>query len=363
MNFPNLSDKEFTEKFMNVLDLSAKDSTYKFAFARFLLDYSREHDKSCVQFSTIAEYFLKYYWVQECRSKLNQTSQKFMKKLEGASEKKFLMSAIIVEEFGNRYYPQEFDKIKENEPEKIKNCIEKIEVKCFNDVTYAFQYTEEGKSTDIKSRPFFDYKIRYIKPRYDIKNGLRKKRKYGLPIIDLKDGIILNPHAMNFLKRYNVVLEKAVILEWTRFIEKFNLGVPELIQKIEGRKEKRKSTTKERKALENINKFKNCFYCNTTLLPGRKTQVEHVIPFSFIYQNEMWNFVLACQKCNCNKLGSLPTEEFLDCLIKRNKRYRGKIPELEKSLSKLGDEFEKIIRDHYANAKSHGFQIYDSSQN
>ena len=43
MNFPDLSDREFVEKFISVLDLGAKDSTYKFAFARFLLDYSREH--------------------------------------------------------------------------------------------------------------------------------------------------------------------------------------------------------------------------------------------------------------------------------------------------------------------------------
>jgi len=334
---------------MNILDLSAKDSTYKFAFARFLLDYSREHVKPCIQFSTIAKYFLKYYWVQECRSKLNQTSLKIMQKSNKGYEKKFVISAIIIKEFGEQYYPQEYNKIKEEEPEKIKNCIEKIEAKCFNDVTYAFQYIKKGKSIDTKSRPFFRYKKRYTKPRYD--------RKHGLPIIDLKEGIVLNPHAMSFFKRYNVVLEKAIILEWARFIEKFNLGVPELIQKIEGKKEKRKPTTKERTALEKIKEFKNCFYCNNRLLPGKKTQVEHVIPFSFIYQNEMWNFVLACQKCNCNKLGSLPPKKFLNCLIKRNRKYRGKIPELKKSLSKLGDEFEKIIRDHYANAKSHGYVV------
>jgi len=350
MSFPDLSDKEFVEKFINILDLSAKDTTYKFAFARFLLDYSLENDEPCVQFSTIAEYFLKYYWSQECRSKLRQTSLKIMKKPNENIAKKFLISDIIIEQFGNQVYPQEYKKIKEKEPEKIKNCIKKIEAKCFNDVTYAFQYTKKGKSTDIESRPFFNYEIRYTKPRYD--------RKYGLPIIDLKNGIVLNPKAMSFFKRYNVVLEKAIILEWARFVEKFNLGVPALIQKIEGKLEKRKSTTKEKKALEEF--FKNCFYCNDVLHTGKETQVEHVIPWSYIRENEMWNFVLACQKCNCEKLGSLPLEKYFDCLIKRNKDYRDKIPDLEKSLSKLGEGFLKIINDHYENAESHGFQVYNN---
>ncbi len=346
MNFPNLSDKEFVEKFISVLDLGAKDSTYKFAFARFLLDYSRESDEPHVPFSRIAEYFLKYYWIQECRSKLNQTSQKFMKKPDKNYKKEFVMRTIIHKEFGKEYYPEEFDKIKEKEPQKIKNCIKEIEAKCFNDVTYAFQ----NISGDFEDRPFFDYKIKRWKPRHD--------RPAKLPIIDLENGINLNPKAMNFLKRYNVALEKAVTLEWVRFIEQFNLGVPELIRKIEGKKEERKSTTKERKALEKAN-FRNCFYCNCTLDTGKETHVEHVIPFSFIYQNEMWNFVLACKNCNCAKLGKLPPKKYLNYLIKRNIEYRGKIPELEKSLSKLGDGFEKIIRDHYENAESHGYQVYD----
>ncbi len=345
MNFPNLSDKEFVEKFISVLDLGAKDSTYKFAFARFLLDYSREFDEPKVAFSKIAEYFLKYYWVQECRSKLNQTSQKIMKKIDGENKKEFVMRTIIQKEFGKQYYPEEFDKIKEKETQKIKNCIKEIEDKCFNDVTYAFQ----NISGDFEDRPFFDYKIKRWKPRHD--------RVVKLPIIDLENGIELNPKAMNFLKRYNVVLEKAITLEWVRFIEQFNLGVPELIRKIEGRKEERKSTTKERRALEKAG-FANCFYCNVSLSSGKETHVEHVIPFSFIYQNEMWNFVLACQKCNCAKLGRLPTQEFLNSLIKRNDDYGDKIPELEKSLSKLGERYKKIIQDHYDNAKSHGYQIF-----
>jgi len=288
--------------------------------------------------------------VQECRSKLNQTAKKFMKKT--GNEKIFLMRRIIHKEFGKNYYPEEFDKIKEKEPEKIIRCIKKIESECFGDVTYAFQNTN-GNFFD---RPFFHYDIKKWKKRKD-----RKAKK---PIIRQETGIDLNPKAMNFLKRYSVALEKSTILEWARYIEKFNLGVPELIDKIEGNLEKRGKTTKEKKILQSF--FKNCFYCNDVLNhkkdpnnPKKDPEVEHVIPFSFIREDKMWNFVLSCRECNCNKLGTLPPQEFLDCLFKRNNTYKNKISELKKSLSELVGIPEKIIQDHYDNAKSHGFQIYD----
>jgi len=43
MLFPEMTDEEFQKTLMNILDLSAKDNTYKFAFMRFLLEYFSEN--------------------------------------------------------------------------------------------------------------------------------------------------------------------------------------------------------------------------------------------------------------------------------------------------------------------------------
>ncbi len=347
-----LSDSKFSDKFMSILN-SRKDSTYQFAFARFLIDYSRENNSHHVGFGTIAEYFLKYYWVQETRSKLNQTSKKIQKKSN--KEKIFLIRQIIHEEFGRKYYPEDYNKIKEKENEKISKCLKKIEKYCFGDVTYAFQNTKD----DFFDRPFFNYKIK--------KMQVRKDRKSEKPVINQDVGIYIFPKAMEFLKRYGVALEKSVILEWARYIEKFNPGIPELIDKIEGNLEKRGNTTKERKILQSI--FKTCFYCNDKLnlekdpnTPKKDPEVEHVIPFSFIREDEIWNFVLSCRKCNCSKLGALPPQYFMNRLYRRNNEYRKSIQELETSLSELGEErktCEKRIQDHYDNAKSHGYVVLE----
>jgi len=187
----------------------------------------------------------------------------------------------------------------------------------------------------------FDYTILRVK---------HANKKY----INLDAGIDINPKAMEFFKKYNTVLKKAVNLEWARFLEKLNLGVPRLIQKTEGEIIPRTALGKYRKALEPY--FKNCYYCNNPLQKN-ETHVEHVIPFDYIAEDNIWNFTLACQKCNCTKLGSLPPEKFLDELISRNKNYRSKISMIDKSLTLLGVNYEKIIRDHFENAKSHGYVV------
>ena len=331
MNFQESSDEVFQRTLMNILDLSTKDNTYKFAFMRFLIDYCNSNSETHVEFTTIAEYFFKYYWLQECKSKFKQAPQ---------IEKKPEIIKIIQKEFDKPYYPQTFDKISKEEPEKIQRCVEKIVKLGFHNVTWRFQKLKSG-TTAKENNIFFDYTIARVK---------HSNKKY----VDLDAGIDINPKAMEFFKKYNAVLRKAVNLEWARFLEKLNLGVPRLIQKTEGEIVPRTALGKYRKALEPY--FKNCYYCGIQLVKNQ-THVEHVIPFDYIAEDNIWNFTLACQKCNCTKPGSLPPKKFLDELINRNKNYREKIPMIDTSLTLLGENFEKIIRDHFENAKSHGYVV------
>ena len=334
MSFPKTQNEEFQQTLVNILDHSSKDNTYKFALAKFLVEYSLENTQTHVDFSTIAEYFLRYYWHQECKSRLKQAPQ---------VEKKPEITKIIQKEFDNPPYPQKYKKIKEIESSKIQKCIEKIVKNCFHNVTWRFQKIKIGK-TNKERKIFFDYKYSKIK---------HSNKKF----IDLDKGIELNPNAMEFFRKYHDGILKSITLEWARFLEKLNVGVPKLIAKTEGEVVSRTNLSKYKKALYPF--FKNCFYCNTPLKNNKDTHVEHVIPFDYIAEDEMWNFVLACQKCNCKKLGSLSPESYLKDLIKRNKEFRDKIELLNKSLIILGTDFEKIICDHYHRARSHGYMIVD----
>lgn len=50
--------------------------------------------------------------------------------------------------------------------------------------------------------------------------------------------------------------------------------------------------------------------------------VDHFIPWSFIKDDQLWNFVLACPKCNESKRDKLPSEFYLERIIERNTSHR-----------------------------------------
>ena len=88
------------------------------------------------------------------------------------------------------------------------------------------------------------------------------------------------------------------------------------------------------------------------------TDVEHVIPWDYIGEDEIWNLTLACQKCNCRKCGSLPPRKFFKDLLERNNKFREKIPMLGVSLNNLGptrERQEEIINDRFTKAEEQGY--------
>ena len=343
MSFPKTNDETFRATFLNILTHGSKDSTYQFAFARFLLDYSKDNDKPKVPFSKISEYFLEYYWHQICNAKIKQTRKDHIKKPE--------ITKLILKEFKLEYYAQIYEKIKQDESEKVEKCQDEIRKKCFKDVTYAFQNLSDKSEKKI----FFKYSISKITPRYYFDKKGQKRRRSDKIEIDLSKGITLNSKAIDFFRRFHATLSRVVILEWARFLESRNPGFPQLISTIEAQIPPRNLTT-ERKHLSKFQK--KCFYCTKKLSNSDvEVHVEHVIPFSYIKHNQMWNLVLACKDCNLEKMASLPEpkQKWLKKLSKRNKKFRKKIEHLDSHLIQLGDNYDEIISLRYDNAKLQGF--------
>tara|TARA_Y100000782_G_C9970282_1_gene175634 strand:- start:19 stop:498 length:480 start_codon:yes stop_codon:yes gene_type:complete len=154
---------------------------------------------------------------------------------------------------------------------------------------------------------------------------------------------------------------KSVILEWSKFLEKINT-LPRLIAKVQSADVSR---SKLKKYEEIFKDFRNCFYCNASL-DGPRTHVDHFIPWSYIFEDEAWNLVLACEGCNLKKSDSLagPADvdyksHWCDELIKRNHDYRKEIKPLGKSLQDLdaGKGWDTEINRHYRNCVEYGFNV------
>lgn len=52
-----------------------------------------------------------------------------------------------------------------------------------------------------------------------------------------------------------------------------------------------------------------CFYCGKKL--DKNIHVDHFIPWTFVKNDNLWNFVLTCPKCNLRKSDSLVSYDYI----------------------------------------------------
>ena len=324
-------DVELRRKFISIITKESKSNTYKFALARFLLEHSHKRDSSStVSFQDIAKKFLKYYWHQECKYRIRQNHDP-----NNHPSVVKVIREVFEEDMVDGYIPDYF---KNMPPEKIKNAEEEIRKRVFG----------SGKKSQVVPRfqrlkgqpPDRNLHIRGTGDFYD----------YDVPSGQLE----IKPEALSFFSKNYDVLTKAVFLEWSRFLEKINT-LPRIIAKVESEEVSRSSL----KAYQNIFRDqRDCFYCKKRL-DGLRINVDHFIPWSYIFEDEPWNLVLACEQCNSRKSNLLAPEVFQDDLIGRNQDYQNQIPKLKKSLLSLDAEnnWEHVIKHHYNNCKEYGFRV------
>jgi 5-methylcytosine-specific restriction endonuclease McrA len=301
------------ELFIHIISKGKKDNTYKFALAKFLLDYSLKLqivEDTKIYYDEISEAFLKYYWFQECKYKIKQDFKQSSQPV---------VITIIQNFCGTDYIPDSYENYFKKNQFKNK-LIRELEKKCLNDVIPRFQPDEHNN--------FYSH------------NHEKSNKKYKIPSNNDKF-IILQKNSILFLRNNYELLHKALILEWAKFLEKTNF-TPKLIAKIEHLGEtKRSSLNKYKKILLEIDNSKKCFYCDCTL-DDNDIHVDHFIPWSYVYDDELWNLVLSCSTCNLKKSDYLANENSLIKIQIRNEKF---------NLVQIN----KDITEYYHNCKKAGF--------
>jgi HNH endonuclease len=325
-----LPSDHFSYNFNSILTKGRKDNTYKFALARFLVDYAYRLDETyiktkleddaneIIEFPIIAKFFLEYYWHQICKYKIRQNHN--MDKLP-------LIVQVIQSVFGNEYIPEPFESMDQKKVMIAKKMISK---RCFDEVIPRFQNITDGIRV-ASNKVFYEF--------HD-------------------NSIEVKPDALQFFRENHTFLLKGIILEWAKFLEKINHGLPRLISKIEGVVPSRSSLEKIKSIL--LEYSSTCFYCvNRLSTDKQRIHVDHFIPWSFIFEDEIWNLVLACRNCNLKKHSSLPPEQFVKLLAERNEQYCDTMNGLKKSLLRLDPELqqERAIMKHYQNCMDYGFTV------
>jgi hypothetical protein len=169
-------------------------------------------------------------------------------------------------------------------------------------------------------------------------------------------GLTLNYCVHDFLLKYKAELEKLNYYSWARFLEQINddNALVRLIDKLELSTPRRADLSVYREILRREFEVNTCFYCGKKL--GKNIHVDHFIPWSFVKDDKMWNFVLACSTCNERKNNKIPGMDYLIRLEDRNK----KIQLMQNKI--VQEEFvgykEDLLRRMWSYAKLSGIKEY-----
>ena len=323
------SGENMMQEFLGILRRGSKNNTYKFALARALLDYSTGRGSGGaleVPYEYLADKFLEYYWHQDCRFKLKQDSHKV----------KSPKAIQAIRRVWSRGAPGSFELLDDGDKDKARSMI-------LRDV---FGHARSKTSL--------------VVPRFQriMRGGVSVEADTFYDYSDDDQMIRLKPKALEFLRANHAALRGLVTLEWVKFLEARNRRLPMLVAKVERYEARRGSLAPARSSL--LEHSGHCFYCGSRL-ERRRTDVDHLIPWSYMFSDSLWNLVLACRRCNGKKSDSLPQDEFLDSLVCRNRRYEDRVKAIGDSLAMLnvGRGWEAEIRGHYDTCREYGFYVID----
>lgn len=259
--------------------LSKKTATYKYAFFKAILDnLFNVNDKLELDFKCLSYSFSKMYWNLIAKFKLPQ--------YQNGSRVSLIEKAIYDIISNNKLLDEiDFDSLNKEEQDeylsKTKNVIS------INVVGALY--------SDLNSNIY----------------GFDKSKKK----------IWFNEESYNFLTKYKSALEKLNYYAWIIWMENnlsiANKGENNLAIKLDN-STKRESLESFKQSLFSKGDTLECFYCgNPVSLKG--CHMDHFIPWSFVKDDQIWNLVFSCSHCNESKNNKIPSYDYLNKLIIRNK--------------------------------------------
>ncbi len=284
---------EYIHQWFSVIDEMKNENTYKLAWGKALVlkcayQEITEHGL-LISFDEISESVLKYYW--------NQTY--FFNLYQGPAKSKPVIQRITEEmittyqNLSNSTLPVWFDIAKKD---LLKN--ENL-------------YLSFIKRTSNALKTYVSHLFL---------NGTG--RKYELYELDRsKRQVYFTKQQHQDIKTYAFVLSQLFNYRWAQLLEQFNQS-PKITLKVKGssaEKLRRQSLKKYRDVL--IKQFENKevldFYTGQPL-DRKDISVDHVIPWSFMYSDDLWNLVLTSKSHNSKKGNRTISKDYIIKLKERN---------------------------------------------
>ncbi len=143
----------------------------------------------------------------------------------------------------------------------------------------------------------------------------------------------MNEKSYRFLVENKQILDQLNYYEWLKMcqeiLRKENREIPALSTRMENITKRNDLTFYKNELIQLSNDDSTCFHCFYCGAAFKRTShLDHVIPWSFLKEDNLWDFVFACPRCNESKSDRLPTMRFINKLDERNKKLRIASPDL-----------------------------------
>ena len=166
--------------------------------------------------------------------------------------------------------------------------------------------------------------------------------------------IKFNPDAYSFLCKFGYVLTKLNYFEWVKYLEKVNATETAfaLASKLDASTKRENLSFYSDFLLDKLGQHR-CFYCGAPL--EEHCEVDHFIPWSFVKDDKVWNFVQACRTCNNGKRDYLAQHIYVDALVTRNQELLAKPRLLEIVDKEFTGYTDHKLNEMYNSAAFNGF--------
>ncbi|WP_408895268.1 HNH endonuclease [Paenibacillus taichungensis] len=160
------------------------------------------------------------------------------------------------------------------------------------------------------------------------------------------DSLYMQEEDLFTLKGSRLIVVDAINYRWTQMLENFN-NYPRLSKKvriIDEDQVRLKSLGKFAELIEAENPQCRCFFMRRTV--SETPAIDHVIPWSYYYSDDLWNVVFVHQPCNSSKSNVIPSEKMILRLVARNQALLYRLKENSK-LNKHVSELELAIEGNF----------------
>lgn len=298
------------------------DNTYKMAWAKALVELSGEiemtEEKVVISLTQIAEKYLKYYW--------NQTI--FFDLIQGSNPNKPPVVVSCVKKFIEYYYSKAGNK----KPIRYERLTEAIDSYSMNE---AYCGTIDNIVDAIKQ----DVSWRFL----NVQGSDIKVYDYNKGDSELKiEASLLHIFHENEQDLYDLINYR-----WGMILETFNNSprISKKVKIIDEQEIQRNSLSKYKQYLDLENSDHVCFICGETI-PDDEVSIDHVIPWGYMYSDDIWNLVYVHKRCNSQKGIIIPGRSEIVRLKERNDRLLSYM----KAINKLDKRYREL-----AMAKEHDY--------